>query len=223
MKKSDNDATYGKMLLTQLKANSKNPSIRTQKNPAWKQLRHSIKNNGMYTPILVAGNNVVIDGNRRLSVARDLGEKYIQCVRLNSTSHKDFDDIFVRCHEDTMAISACQQLERYLKGAKVSKFLETVIGVLEKVGGKRLLKRIVNLNKSPFSYYIGLSMYSKYTGKKDIATMKQVMYWMMNVGSAYKLKSLIGDYIPVKMLHTAVTNRKLIKSHWYINEVAKDV
>ena len=25
MKKSDNDATYGKMLLTQLKANSKNP------------------------------------------------------------------------------------------------------------------------------------------------------------------------------------------------------
>ena len=38
---------------------------------------------------------------------------------------------------------------------------------------------------------------------------------MLNVGSAYKLKAAIGDFIPVNILMNAVETRTLFTKDWY--------
>ena len=69
----------------------------------------------------------------------------------NSTSHKVFDDLFVACNEDTMSINACQELERYLNGAKVKATTLHAIEKVREVGGVRVLRQIVNVGKSPIT------------------------------------------------------------------------
>ena len=62
------------MLLSKLKFNPLNPVIRTDDTHAgFKTLVSNIRNNGLLTPIIVANDGTVIDGNRRLTALTILG------------------------------------------------------------------------------------------------------------------------------------------------------
>jgi len=41
--------------------------------------------------------------------------------------------------------------------------------------------------------------------------LRKVIYWMLYVGSGYRLKFLMGEYIPVQILINAVETKKDIK------------
>ena len=59
-------------------------------------------------------------------------------------------------------------------------------------------------------------MFRSYTNTEDTKTLKQAVYWMLNVESAYKMKWLIGEYVPVQLLLNAVRDKKSISldGHW---------
>ena len=61
--------------------------------------------------LIIECNEIVFD--------KILKVKKVPVIMHNSTSHLTFDDLFVACNEDTMKMNACQELERYLNGAKV--------------------------------------------------------------------------------------------------------
>ena len=204
------------MLISELKFNPLNPVIRTDDtHQGFKSLVTNIRKNGLLTPIIVASNGTVIDGNRRLTALKILGVKKAPVVMHNSTSHKVFDDLFVSCNEDTMSINACQELERYLNGAKVKATTLYNIQRVEEVGGRRALRQIVNVGKSPITFSIALGQIRTYTGRTDRDFLRKTLKWMLTVGSAYRLKAAINEFIPVPRLMKAIETGTPLVSKWH--------
>jgi len=204
------------MLISKLKFNPLNPVIRTDDtHQGFKSLVTNIRKNGLLTPIIVASNGTVIDGNRRLTALNILGVKKAPVVMHNSTSHKVFDDLFVACNEDTMSINACQELERYLNGAKIKSTTLTAIKKVQEVGGKRALRQIVNVGKSPITFSIALTQIRTYTGRTDRDFLRKTLKWMLTVGSAYRLKAAINEFIPVPRLMKAIETGTPLVSRWH--------
>ena len=218
-----NDITFktGKMVfktmtLAKLKFNPLNPVIRTDDtHHGFKTLVTNIRKNGLLTPIIVANNGTVIDGNRRLSALNILGVKKAPVVMHNSTSHKVFDDLFVACNENNMAINCCQELERYLNGAKVRATTLYAIQKVQEVGGKRALRQLVNVGKSPITFHIALGQIRTYTGRTDREFLRKTLRWMLTVGSAYRLKAAINEFIPVPRLMKAIETGTPLVSKWH--------
>jgi len=204
------------MVLTKLRFNPKNPVIRTDETHlGLKSLVANIRKNGLLTPIIVASNGTVIDGNRRLTALNMIGVKKAPVVMHNSTSNKHFDDLFVSCNEDSMPINACQELERYLNGAKVKATTLHAIEKVKEVGGVRVLRQIVNVGKSPITFSIALSMIRVYTGIVDKRFLNKALKWMLTVGSAYRLKASIGDFIPIPRLVNAIESGIPLVAKWH--------
>jgi hypothetical protein len=203
-----------------VKANPDNPPERTDRNRKFSNLMKSVTKVGLMSPIVVSSNNVLINGNRRLAVHKDLGKKTIKAIRHNSESSVRFDEYFVECNI-VEKITGSQWAWRYLKGASVPSHLRRIFVTLKTVGGKACLQRMVELKKSPVSFAIGLTMFRNYTGNTSKVMAKKVIYWMLYVSSAYRLKLLIGEYVPMQVLVNAVKEKKqivLTKKGW---ELAK--
>ena len=212
----DQMMVFKTMLISKLKFNPKNPIVRTDiTHNGFKLLKNNIQKNGLLTPIVIANNNMIIDGNRRVTALKELGVKKVVVIQHNSSSHNVFDDLFVACHSDTMKINCCQELERYLLGAQVRPSTLQSIRVLEAIGGKRVLRQIVNLNKSPVSFSIGISQLRGYTGRKDKKFLQQALKWMFTVGSAYRLKSAIAELIPPARLVNVIERKIPLVSRWH--------
>ena len=208
--------TFKTVLLSSLKFNPLNPTIRTDvTHHAFKLLVKNIRKTGLLSPIVIANDNTIIEGNRRARALQILGVKKVPVVMHNSTSHKDFDDLFVAANEDTMKMNACQELERYLNGAKVKLSTYGAIKKIEEVGGRKTLRQIVNLNKSPITFAIALVQVRTYTGRTDKVFLRKALKWMFTVGSAYRLKAAIGEYIPVPRLVNAIENGTPLVSKWH--------
>ncbi len=203
-----------------VKANPDNPPERTDRDKKFKNLMKSVTKVGLMSPIVVSSNNVLINGNRRLAVHKDLDKKTIMAVRHNSESSIRFDEYFVECNT-VEKITGSQWAWRYLKGSSVPSHLRRMFTSLETIGGKACLQRMVELKKSPVSFAIGLTMFRNYTGNTSKIMAKKVIYWMLYVSSAYRLKVLIGEYVPMQVLVNAVKEKKqivLTKKGW---ELAK--
>ena len=212
----DRVLVFKTVLVNTLKFNPLNPVLRTDETHAgFKALVHNIRTNGLLTPIIIANNNMIIDGNRRLRALQILGVKKVAVIKHNSTTHTTFDDLFVACNESTMLINACQELERYLNGAKVKKTTYYSIKKVEEIGGKPTLRQIVNVGKSPVSFAIGLGQLRVYTGRSDTKFLKLGLKWMLGVGSAYRLKAAINEYVPVTRLVKCIETQTPLVSKWH--------
>jgi len=212
----DRKLVFKTILVSTLKFNPLNPVVRTDETSrTFKALMSNIRINGLLSPIIIASNNMVIDGNRRLRALQLLGVKRVAVVQHNSTTHKTFDDLFVACNENTMSINACQELERYLNGAKVKATTLYNIQRVEEVGGRRALRQIVNVGKSPITFSIALGQIRTYTGRTDRDFLRKTLKWMLTVGSAYRLKAAINEFIPVPRLMKAIETGTPLVSKWH--------
>ena len=208
------------MKVKDVKANDDNPPERTDRNNKFKNLMKSVSKVGLMSPIVISSDNRLINGTRRLAVHKDLGKKTIKAIRHNSQSSVRFDEFFLECNI-VEKITGSQWAWRYLKGASVPSHLRRMFTSLETIGGKACLQRMVELKKSPVSFSIGLTMFRNYTGNMNKVMAKKVIYWMLYVSSAYRLKVLIGEYVPMQVLVNAVKEKKqivLTKKGW---ELAK--
>jgi len=208
------------MKVKDVKTNNGNPPERTDRNNKFKNLMKSVSKVGLMSPIVVSSDNRLINGMRRLAVHKDLGKKTIKAIRHNSQSSTRFDEFFLECNI-VEKITGSQWAWRYLKGASVPSHLKRMFTSLETIGGKACLQRMVELKKSPVSFSIGLTMFRNYTGNMNKVMAKKVIYWMLYVSSAYRLKFLIGEYVPMQVLVNAIKGKKqivLTKKGW---ELAK--
>ena len=208
------------MKVKDVKSNDDNPPERTDRNNKFKNLMKSVSKVGLMSPIVISSDNRLINGTRRLAVHKDLGKKTIKAIRHNSQSSVRFDEFFLECNI-VEKITGSQWAWRYLKGASVPSHLRRMFTSLETIGGKACLQRMVELKKSPVSFSIGLTMFRNYTGNMNKVMAKKVIYWMLYVSSAYRLKVLIAEYVPMQILVNAVKEKKqivLTKKGW---ELAK--
>jgi|TARA_R100000750_G_scaffold57197_1_gene44031 hypothetical protein len=205
-----------KVNIGDLKTNPANPPQRVDKTKSsYKKLVSSITRAGQIEPITISSDNVIVNGTRRTTVMKELGNTDIYANRLNSNSATLFDAMFLECNV-VEKISGAQWAWRFLQKAPVPKNLNTILKRLKKIGGIGCIRRLVDLNKSPVSFNAGLSMFRNYTGKFDLKTSREAIYWMLYVDSAYRMKWLISEFVPVQLLVNAVKDKKHIsmKGHW---------
>ena len=196
------------MKIKDVKPNRFNPPQRIdRKSGPFKKLLGSISKTGQIEPITVSNDNVIVNGTRRMEVQKELGSRVIKAVRLNSNSHELFDNFFVECNVSEK-ITGAQWAWRYLKGASVPKNILSALKNLRRVGGVGCIRSIVGQNKSPITFNSGVQMFRNYVGTDNKPLLRKVIYWMLNVGSAYRLKFFIGEYIPAQILVNAVEAKR---------------
>ena len=207
---------YMEIPIDKIKESVYNPSVRTDRESTkYQKLRRNIKINGLIVPIVIGSNMKLVEGHRRLNCFKDLGREKIPAIINDDITPKNYDKMFVAANEDSMNINTAQECERYLKGALISEQTLKYIQYLEEIGGRRFIKRIVAKRKSPVSYYVAISQFKSYTKITLRKTLRKVVYWMLNIGSAYKLKSASAGFIPANVLISAIEERKDISVDWF--------
>tara|TARA_R110002051_G_scaffold320273_1_gene405442 strand:+ start:550 stop:1251 length:702 start_codon:yes stop_codon:yes gene_type:complete len=192
-----------------------NPTQRTTQGKL-RGLTKNLQSIGHIQPITVirdGQNLMVVDGHRRLSALKSLGNKTIQGCLVDSEIN--YDKIFTALHEDTLKISAVQECERWLKGAK--NISERVMRSIQQLGnklGKRKAKvtiaRCVDQNISIISLCDGMSVYLNYVEDTSQKNANKVAYYILNVDSVYHIKHAINQFIPIETIVECINGRKSI-------------
>ncbi len=181
---------YAEVEVSKIIESKYNPTMRTDKDKAsYKSLKENIKKNGLLNPVLLAYNGKsLVAGHRRLNAD----------------------------HQDTMQLTAAQETERYLMGAKcISTKTFNAIKRLEVIGGRETIKRVVKEGKSPNTYLIGIDYYVGHIKKRGVLkSERDALYWMFNVGKAYQLKAAIKSFADAEMIRDCVENRKPLEIDW---------
>jgi hypothetical protein len=209
---------YAEVEVSKIIESKYNPTMRTDKNKAsYKSLKENIKKNGLLNPVLLAYNGKsLVAGHRRLNVFKDLGIKKIPAIINPKVTNNNFDEMFVADHQDAMQLTAAQETERYLMGAKcISTKTFNAIKRLEVIGGRETIKRVVKEGKSPNTYLIGIDYYVGHIKKRGVLkSERDALYWMFNVGKAYQLKTAIKSFADAEMIRDCVENRKPLEIDW---------
>ena len=201
-------------------ANPDNPPQRVIENThGFRALCKSILEWGQIEPITITNDGKVVNGTRRMAALKKAGFETVLANRLplNESGFNGslFDQMFLECNV-VERLTGAQWAWRYLKGASVPQIHKTKLDFLKKIGGIGCIRRIVDLGKSPVSFYIGLRMFENYTNMRNKKMLKAVIYWMLIVSSSYRLKVLIGEYIPAQLLINAVMEKAPIamRGNW---------
>ena len=201
-----------------LKMSAFNPPVRhVQGMPA---LMKNIKENGLIVPIVIANDCTIVDGHRRYVGMKKLGYEKIPCVQHNTSSHLLYDTMFLNANKDTMQLNGNQYLWRYMQGAVIPDSFLTRIKCLELWLGKRYAKgmfaRILDKGHSASTYQNTMGIYRKYTRLTTKKAMKELAYYLLNVGSNNSVKSAVMFFIAADALVQFVKNREVIKADFNV-------
>jgi len=223
------DFEYKIFKLKELSASPLNPSFRTNKFKL-KSLVKNLSVNGQNNPITVVklkttvdGKpktvNRIVDGHRRCAALEQLGHDEVHGILLKNDAI-NYDEAFTSLHSSTLKINTVQECERWLKGAKsISNTTRNRITCLQtrlgKVRAKMIIQRCVDIGKSPGTIAMAINNYERYINEKLSSEGNfKVAYWMLNIGSSWKLSTAIGALIPVELLKECIKHQVEIPEDW---------
>ena len=128
--------------------------------------------------------------------------------------------MFLNANKDTMQLNGNQYLWRYMLGAVIPDSFLTRIKCLELWLGKRYAKgmfaRILDKGHSATTYQNTMGIYRKYTKLTSKKAMKELAYYLLNVGSNNSVKSAVMFFIAADALVQFVENREVIKADFNV-------
>ena len=207
-----------------------NSSLR-YKGPKYTGLKKSVVKKGVLSPIDVGrlnGKDHAANGNRRTKICREIGVKEIRAIVHHIKTEDELCELFMDLTLNTQQIGAVQLTDMYLNGMN-AKYLNTLIRKsiqkLNEIYGtttksNAVLRRMVNINKSPRSYVIALENLVAYIDTDDVKTnrfAKKALYWMLNCGSAWTITNCIKSCAPIDLLLNSINNKEKIEDDWWIN------
>jgi len=207
-----------------------NSSLR-YKGPKYTGLKKSVVKKGVLSPIDVGrlnGKDHAANGNRRTKICREIGVKEIRAIVHHIKTEDELCELFMDLTLNTQQIGAVQLTDMYLNGMN-AKYLNTLIRKsiqkLNEIYGtttksNAVLRRMVNINKSPRSYVIAFENLVAYINTDDVKTnefAKKALYWMLNCGSAWTITNCIKSCAPIELLLNSINNKEKIEDDWWIN------
>ena len=211
--------------LKDLKRNPMNPPERTTTNNALLTLKGKVREYGVINPVHFCGQTMTLcDGHMRTSVARQCDVKNIHGYRYDGLTLKERDILFKILNTTSVKYSGAQELFTYLEGGEVSEQFASYCSSILRAGdhtkmgnGMKCVTTMRNRKKSPAYYFIGMNEYAKLTDDKSLQTQARVLNWMLNIGSAHGLKSLISLKCPKHLIQDAIENDRPIEGTWEIS------
>jgi len=210
-----------------LNLNPMNPPERTETNTAFLTLKRGVRELGVLDVIHICGDTMtLINGHRRVASARLNGITVVTAYRYDGLTEEERDELFRHLNTTSVAYTGSQKLHTFLNGGVVdsafAKSCHQIIDIgdsVERGNGMQFLTTIRNHKKSPTSYVIGVKEYCKVVGDDSIKTKAKVLDWMMNVGSAHRIKALIHLKCPSHLLKKAINGRRPVIGTWEITAV----
>lgn len=183
-----------------------NPPLRTSEKQL-KQLKESIKLNGILAPVLIDSKNNIIDGHRRVSCAKSLN-LIVPCIVIDSSlsSEEQFETI----NSTSKKISTKDLIYIYLNGGTVPKNQLEKIKEIESLIGKTNLESFGDNNASPriLKEAKGLASYCK--KKNDVDMLRKMILWIFTHKASHQIRRAIElNTNPSVILNAIDKNRSL--------------
>ena len=179
-------------------------------------LMNSINKHGLQKPITITKDYVITDGHRRTTTCNELG--YTQIPAYIAPTIKSGSDAFVITNSKRKSLDGNQYLWRYMNGHSIPETYLTRIKNLEEWTGKAfadgLFKRILAKRGSASTYAFAMGIYRKELKKDKTyrkllkkSHMRELVYYMLNVGNPSEIKHVIYSFIPTDILVSCITKR----------------
>jgi len=190
-------------------------------------LKRGVRELGVLDVVHFCGDTMtLINGHRRVESARLNGVTTVTAYRYDGLTEEERNILFRHLNTTSVSYSGSQKLYTFLNGGTVDSSFEKTCHELIDVGdsvqlgnGMNLLNTIRNKKKSPTSYMIGVKEYCRVVGDDSMKTKAKVLDWMINVGSAHRIKALISLKCPAHLLKKAVNGRRPVIGTWEITAV----
>ena len=213
--------------IVELNLNPMNPPERTETNAAFLTLKRGVRELGVLDVVHFCGDSMtLINGHRRVESARLNGITTVTAYRYDGLTEEERNILFRHLNTTSVAYSGSQKLHTFLNGGTVdssfAKACHKLIDIgdsVERGNGMQYLTTIRNHKKSPTSYIIGVKEYCRAVGSDSMKTQAKVLDWMINIGSAHRIKALISLKCPAHLLKKAVNGRRPITGTWEITAV----
>ena len=213
--------------IVDLRTEPNNPPERVATNKAFLTLKKGVAELGVLDTIHFCGDTMInINGHRRVESARQSGIKYVTGFRYDGLTEVERNTLFRHLNETSLSLNGAQKLHIFLNGGLVDGDFESSCHNVIRIGdsitpgvGMKYLQTIRNRKKSPTTFMIGVSEYCKVVGNNSMKTKAKVLDWMINVGTAHRIKSLVGLKCPARLLKKAVDNKKPVMGTWEITAV----
>jgi hypothetical protein len=181
-----------------------NPKERTTWNSSLKKLKIAVEQTKHIQALLIlsfAGKMdkkfVVLDGNRRLEVAKSLNIGNLKCEIIDSADIKISEEEFFSYYNTSLSVGekSKQYIYKITRNEKVLlKSQITALRHIQKCGGVELVDRLIDSRRSLKTDYALVSMIIKHCKKNflDMEVCKTVYEWMeYNSESTFAVKQLI--------------------------------
>ena len=213
--------------IANLNINPMNPPERVETNPAFLTLKKGVRELGVLDVVHYCGDTMtLINGHRRVESARLNGIIVVTAYRYDGLTEEERNILFRHLNTTSVSYSGSQKLYTFLNGGTVdppfAKACNELIDIgdsVERGTGMKFLTTIRHHKKSPTSYMIGVKEYCRVVGNDSMKTKARVLDWMLNVGSAHRIKALISLKCPAHLLKKAVNGRKPVMGTWEITAV----
>jgi|TARA_Y100000310_G_scaffold29067_1_gene27633 hypothetical protein len=213
--------------IVNLNINPMNPPERVETNTAFLTLKRGVRELGVLDVVHFCGDTMtLINGHRRVESARLNGITSLTAYRYDGLTEEERNILFRHLNTTSVSYSGSQKLHTFLKGGTVDSAFARACNDLIDIGdsvelgnGMQFLTTIRNKKKSPSSYMIGVKEYCKVVGSDSMKTKAKVLDWMMNIGSAHRIKALIHLKCPAHLLKKAINGRRPITGTWEITAV----
>ena len=213
--------------ISELNSNPLNPPERTASDKSFLTLKKVIREFGVLDVIHFCGNTMtIINGHRRVESARINGITRLTAYRYNNLTEEERNMLFIHLNTTSVPYTGAQKLFTYLNGGTVDKEFAKICHQIINIGdsvrpgkGIEYLNTMRNKKKSPLSYMIGINEYCKVIGNDSKITKDKVLDWMVNIGTAHRIKALISLKCPAHLLKKAVNSKRPVMGTWEITAV----
>ena len=204
-----------------------NPPERVETNKAFKILKKGVAELGVLDVIHFCGDTMLtINGHRRIESARQGGVTTVTAYRYDGLTEEERNILFRHLNETSLSLKGSQKLHIFLNGGLVDDDFGNTCRDLINIGdsvslgtGMKYLRTIRTKKKSPTTFMIGVHEYCRVVDNHSVITKAKVLDWMINVGTAHRIKALVGLKCPARLLKKAVDRRQPVMGTWEITAV----
>lgn len=161
---------------------------------------------GMLHPLTVTPFNMVIDGHRRLAVAKRLGWPDVECNVVETSP----EEIYASVNSTPRRMSGNDALGVWLSSPQaVTLRMDKQFRVMQEVIGKELVTKIYKSGCSMRVYRTAVSI-AKYCDDMTDETVKKIVSWLLEFAVIGQVMKALEAGVDPKKIMKAVSNNKPI-------------
>lgn len=192
--------------LKSLKGAAYNPPKRVEEERT-KALSASMEEIGLIYPIVVTDKNEIIDGHRRVAVAKRLGWKTIPAIVISGNRER----IYAVVNTTPAKMNGNDALGVWLRCQQaVTPRAQLVFQRIQEALGRPLMERMYSAGLSAATYRMAVHI-SRYCDADTPETAQRVVEWLMKFSLTFQARKAIEDGQSPRVLMKAIRAMKPIK------------